>query len=583
MTLNLRPTPRILDGQNNTILFHHAVYIPRLCMRQRQHFGLGVHSLTNHRNADGRVLRQCTSLTSITSYVINSERNDMSLIDADDSELAASTEAESQQILEWPAICKQVACFCGTSIAAELVARGQLPRGRSLEESELLLQQTAEAMQANLEVQGCFDIRPAVEATAAGGRLNAKQLEGVAATLEAAFLLKAAAKVPEEPMDDSMSGTRASSSGSSSSGSSSSSSTNSSGNSSSDSSSSSDLGTSVGASSFSSSSPSSSSSSLSPSLSSSQPSVASLPSAPRPRFPSLAALAEGISDEERTLLRAIRSCIRLNSVCNEASEALAAVRAERQSNKERLRQEVESWARLMQQRGAAETGAVSIVRGRFCVGVRAGRQGELPRGSVRLSSSSTGATLYMEPQPCVELNNAEALLAEREEMEVQRVLALLSKLLASRASQVLELLDSVTVLDVVAARAKHGRWLGGVRPTFAKESGTSPLSIPGALHPVLMQRGLQPLPQPPSVDDNRFDRDFQAAPAWELRRVLVPDGPRPGELPDGSTAVTGDDEVRRSMLPRPLDLRVPPGKAVVAITDRDPWVAPTSLVRPRVG
>ncbi len=71
------------------------------------------------------------------------------------------------------------------------------------------------------------------------------------------------------------------------------------------------------------------------------------------------------------------------------------------------------------------------------------------------------------------------------------------------------------------------------------------------------------------MDDNRFDRDFQAAPAWELRRVLTLDGPRSGELADG-TATGGvgrsaaDD--RAGLLPRPLDLRVPSSRAVVAIT-----------------
>lgn len=55
---------------------------------------------------------------------------------------------------------------------------------------------------------------------------------------------------------------------------------------------------------------------------------------------------------------------------NEASEALAAVRAERQANKEALRAAVDGWARALVAKGAAEPGAVSIVRNRFCVGVR---------------------------------------------------------------------------------------------------------------------------------------------------------------------------------------------------------------------
>lgn len=44
----------------------------------------------------------------------------------------------------------QVACFCGTSMAAESIVAVGLPLGRSLQESEMLLQQTEEARRAGL-------------------------------------------------------------------------------------------------------------------------------------------------------------------------------------------------------------------------------------------------------------------------------------------------------------------------------------------------------------------------------------------------------------------------------------------------
>lgn len=61
-----------------------------------------------------------------------------------------TAEQESLDILEWPAVCKQVAAFCGTSVAAAAVAAGRLPIGQSQAESELLLQQTSEALAADL-------------------------------------------------------------------------------------------------------------------------------------------------------------------------------------------------------------------------------------------------------------------------------------------------------------------------------------------------------------------------------------------------------------------------------------------------
>lgn len=58
---------------------------------------------------------------------------------------------ESLQLLEWPALCRQVACFAQTPMGAEVAMRCALPVGRSQAESELLLRETAEAQQAQLE------------------------------------------------------------------------------------------------------------------------------------------------------------------------------------------------------------------------------------------------------------------------------------------------------------------------------------------------------------------------------------------------------------------------------------------------
>lgn len=117
-------------------------------------------------------------------------------------------------------------------------------------------------------------------------------------------------------------------------------------------------------------------------------------------------------------------------------------------------------------------------RCRLCIPVRLGRQGELPKGSLTLATSASGAaaasqqapaaarqwsafqssgpcvcvlsgrrlqlclatpslagsTLYVEPEPVVALNNAEMALAGEEEEEEQRVLAALSQLVCSPSS-----------------------------------------------------------------------------------------------------------------------------------------------------
>lgn len=72
---------------------------------------------------------------------------------ADDAATAAieAAERESLELLEWPALCRQVACFTRTPMGAEVALQGRLPLGRSQQESERLLRETGEAQQAELE------------------------------------------------------------------------------------------------------------------------------------------------------------------------------------------------------------------------------------------------------------------------------------------------------------------------------------------------------------------------------------------------------------------------------------------------
>lgn len=303
-----------------------------------------------------------------------------------------------------------------------------------------------------------LDLRPAIEAAAAGSVLNAKQLEGVAASLEAALQLRAAA--------------------------------------------------------------------CQPATAACQPATAA-PGAPEvqgqqeargsavvqgPRFPALARLAEAIPAEEAATVAALRSCIRGGSVTDMADAALASTRAERAANLAALRELVTATARDLAARNAAESREPLLVRGRFCVAVRSNRRSELPKGSIKLGASASGAqgflpkgaawitravlcarllppssnnradqsnqprtrsnpttpgaTVYMEPAPAVEMNNRETELAARErELEVQ-VLARLSAALGRRGRQLAALLAAVTQLDLAAARAAHAAWLGGVPPQF---------------------------------------------------------------------------------------------------------------------
>lgn len=141
------------------------------------------------------------------------------------------------------------------------------------------------------------------------------------------------------------------------------------------------------------------------------------------------------------------------------------------------------------------------------------------------------------------------------------------------------MLQAVTALDIVAARAKHARWCGGVRPllldntsttttttnsssSMMDAAGLSPLNLPGATHPLLLQLSLPPLPRPPSEDDASFATNFTQPP---LSALATASGSSSSD--DGDTytpCISQQQGLARTA--KPLELVVPNAARVVAIT-----------------
>ncbi|KAL6769019.1 CPL21 [Auxenochlorella protothecoides x Auxenochlorella symbiontica] len=168
-----------------------------------------------------------------------------------------------------------------------------------------------------------------------------------------------------------------------------------------------------------------------------------------------------------------------------ASAELGAVREAARRAAAELDHAATAWARRLHASGAAERPLVVQRRDRACCPVRRARKGDLPRGSLTLALSASGATAYMEPAELVPLNNAIAALAGREEEEVAAVLASLSRQVARHAGALLAARDALCALDLASARAAYARWLGARRPTFG-----AGVELAGMRHPALLGASL---------------------------------------------------------------------------------------------
>ena len=145
--------------------------------------------------------------------------------------------------------------------------------------------------------------------------------------------------------------------------------------------------------------------------------------------------------------------------------------------------------------------------GRYCLPVKAEAKSLVP-GMIH-DQSSTGSTLFIEPMAVVNLNNEYKELQLREQEEIEVILAGLSNLTASYATQLLADYELLTELDFIFARAAFAQTYNGVAPLFNDD---------GRIH---IRKGRHPLLDPKKVVpiDVRLGEDF---------RLLIVTGPNTG-------------------------------------------------------
>lgn len=107
-------------------------------------------------------------------------------VEEDATTVMGNAELETLKLLEWRDVCKQVASFCCTPLAAQQAWNGSLPIGKTMEESELLLEQTREAGKLDVNFGKIYDIRRAVAAALDGSILHPMLLAGIVTTLRSA-------------------------------------------------------------------------------------------------------------------------------------------------------------------------------------------------------------------------------------------------------------------------------------------------------------------------------------------------------------------------------------------------------------
>ncbi|NJM78124.1 MAG: endonuclease MutS2, partial [Acaryochloridaceae cyanobacterium RU_4_10] len=215
------------------------------------------------------------------------------------------------------------------------------------------------------------------------------------------------------------------------------------------------------------------------------------------RFPELENLNALVSNLRTfpELEQDIHHCIDdQGDVTDRASEKLRGIRDRAQQ----FRQQVQKILQGILQRksGALQELLITQRADRFVVPVKAAQKDAIP-GIVH-DTSSSGVTLYIEPQSTISLNNQIRQLSRQEQEESERVRRALSEKVAAVQPDLEILLDIVTQLDLAAARARYSLWLDGNPPTFVERADRN-LTLRQLRHPLLLwqqkhEQGMEVVP-----------------------------------------------------------------------------------------
>lgn len=169
-------------------------------------------------------------------------------------------------------------------------------------------------------------------------------------------------------------------------------------------------------------------------------------------------------------------------VADRATPKLAGIRSQLKSVRDRIYQVLQG---ILQRQGNAVQQQVITQRGdRFVIPVKAPQKDAIP-GIVH-DTSSTGATLYIEPNAIVGLGNQLRTYRRQEQTEEEAVLRALTEQVAAVKPDLEQLLAVATTLDLATARARYSLWLEANPPRFVERNVGETITLRQLRHPLLV-------------------------------------------------------------------------------------------------
>lgn len=177
----------------------------------------------------------------------------------------------------------------------------------------------------------------------------------------------------------------------------------------------------------------------------------------------------------------INNCIDENGgVLDSASPTLRAIRQSLRSEEAKVRSKLESLTRGSNATKMLSDAIVTIRNDRYVIPVK--QEYRYHYGGIVHDQSSSGQTLFIEPDSVVQANNEIHRLKMKEQAEIERILLALSAMVQEVAPDIFNLVKILGEIDVILAKGKYGQANKCAKPKMNKEGY---IRLVRARHPLL--------------------------------------------------------------------------------------------------
>lgn len=171
------------------------------------------------------------------------------------------------------------------------------------------------------------------------------------------------------------------------------------------------------------------------------------------------------------------------NVKDSASKKLSDIRKDINNKKDELIRSVNRIIKSLTEKDIVREDYLTLRDGRIVVPVKSEHKRHI-RGFIH-SESSTGQTVYIEPEETLDLNNEILSLAFAEKREIERILKELTKKISIVSNELISTLLKLAYIDSIFSRAKYAIEIVGSFPEF---DNNRPFTLIDGRHPLLLKK-----------------------------------------------------------------------------------------------